>query len=161
MNWISKFLLKEGPAQTRALFSKILNITKDGVFGNIHSGKCYCSVWLEFPCVHCLSSKQNAPPREPGSIHTLPLDSWRQQKGVCFPYPTTGAQIQLPQSLLIHHVLQTPLVTLVALYWTPVCPCLCCTADPQMRHSTPDAVSQVLNRGNESVPSTCGQHMLK
>lgn len=159
--WISEFPLKETPGQTRALLTQILYVAKDAVFGNIHCGKRFCNVRLEYPCVCCLSSKQNAPPRESGFIYTISLGSWRDQKAVCFPYPTTGEQTQLPQSLLIYHVFQTPFINLVAFHWTSVCPCLHYASELQNRHSTPDMVSQVLNRRNAPASSTCGQHMLK
>lgn len=44
MDWISEFLLKEGPAQMTVLFSQTLYTAKGGMFGSIHS-ECFYGVW--------------------------------------------------------------------------------------------------------------------
>lgn len=67
MDWISEFLLKDALVQMRVLLSQILHTAKGGMFGNTLN-ECFYGVWLEFLCVHCLTSKQNLPSAEPDSI---------------------------------------------------------------------------------------------
>lgn len=96
-------------------------------------------LWEESGCIFCTVSHLVAV----GSNKVPPELSPRLSK------PTS-------QPLLLYQVLQ-PLTTFVALPWIPSMYFLH-SGKPKTRHRTPDVVSQMLIRGERSLPSThCGR----